>query len=99
MNGAAPERLGYVGDVGELDQRGPRHHLLGQVRRDRVPRREDLGGPLVREEHRAGVQLGDRVDLELDRGDDAEVAVAAAQRPEQVRLVLGVDAPDGDRRP
>jgi hypothetical protein len=42
------------------------------------------------EEERAGVDLGDRQQLELERGDDAEVAAAAAQRPEQL-LVVGVD--------
>ena len=31
-----------------------------------------------------GVELAQRDQLELDRGDDAEVAAAAAQRPEQV---------------
>ena len=34
----------------------------------------------------------DRVELDLERGDDPEVAAAAAQRPEQVGLVVGVDA-------
>jgi hypothetical protein len=38
-----------------------------------------------------GVQRLDGIDGELDRRDHAEVAVAAAQRPEQVRLVLRVD--------
>ena len=32
------------------------------------------------------------MDGELDRGHDAEVAAAAAQRPEEVRVVLGVGA-------
>src|SRR6185312_11005364 len=35
-----------------------------------------------------GVDLLQRQQLELDRGDDAEVAAAAAQRPEQLRVVL-----------
>ena len=34
----------------------------------------------------------DRVEPELEAGRDAEVAAAAADRPEQVRIVLGVDA-------
>ncbi len=53
---------------------------------------ENLSGPLEREEHRAGVELLQVVDLELDRRDDAEVPVAAAKRPEQVGLTLGIDA-------
>ena len=53
---------------------------------------QHLGCPLDRPEHRAGVDLGDRVEPELDGGDDAEVAAAAAQRPEQGRLGVGVGA-------
>jgi hypothetical protein len=53
---------------------------------------EDLRGALEREEHRARVHVVDGVDAELDRGDHAEVAVAAAKRPEQVELVLRVYA-------
>ena len=40
----------------------------------------------------------DRVQRELDRGHDAEVAAAAAQRPEQLRMLLGGGA-DLARRP
>ena len=57
---------------------------------------ENLGRALEGEEHHAGVQILDGIDGELDRRDDAEVAVAAAQRPEEIRLVLCVDA---DRAP
>ena len=45
-----------------------------------------------REEVRARVELVDLDDVELDGGHDAEVAAAAAQCPEQLGLVLGVDA-------
>jgi hypothetical protein len=38
------------------------------------------------------VEVRDRVELDLERSDDAEVATAAAQRPEQVGVVVGVDA-------
>ena len=41
------------------------------------------------EEHQPGVDVADRVQPERERGDHAEVAAAAAQRPEQVR-VLGL---------
>jgi hypothetical protein len=51
---------------------------------------QHLGGALEGKENGAGVQLGDGIDGELDRGDDAEVAAAAAQRPEQLRLVARV---------
>jgi hypothetical protein len=53
---------------------------------------QDLGGTLEREEQRAGVQVLDLVDAELDGGHDAEVPAAAAQRPEQVRMVIRVRA-------
>ena len=63
-----------------------------------------VGGPLRRRpcstrsasrpvpDHEAGVDLGQRVEAELERGDDAEVAAAAAQRPEQLGVVVGVGA-------
>ena len=57
----------------------------GSVGQQRAPGVQHLGRALEREEHRARVELVDRVDVELDRGHDAEVAAAAAQRPEQVR--------------
>jgi hypothetical protein len=53
---------------------------------------EDLTRSLEGEEHHAGVQVLDRVHLELDRGDETEVSVSAAKRPEQLRLVLRVHA-------
>ena len=51
-----------------------------------------LGGALVREEQRARVDLRHGEQLELERRDDAEVAAAAAHCPEQVGLVVVVDA-------
>jgi hypothetical protein len=53
---------------------------------------QHLVGALEWEEVRARVELADLDDVELDGGHDAEVAAAAAQRPEQLGLVLGVDA-------
>jgi hypothetical protein len=35
-----------------------------------------------------------RVGVELERGDDAEVAAGAAQRPDQVGILAGVRADD-----
>ena len=52
---------------------------------------EHLGRALEGEEHDSRVQLLDRVDGELERRDDAEVAVPAAERPEELCLVLSVD--------
>ena len=53
-----------------------------------APGVQHLGGALDGEEQHAGVDLAHRVEPELERGDDAEVAAAAAQRPEQLGLVL-----------
>ena len=53
-------------------------------------------GALAGEDQRAAVQLVDREELELERGDDADrVRVAAAQRPEELGLVVAVDADRG----
>ena len=43
-------------------------------------------------QHHAGVDLAERVEAELERRDDAEVPAAAAQRPEQLGVVLRVRA-------
>jgi hypothetical protein len=45
------------------------------------------------DDHAAQHDRADRVQLELEGGDDAEVATAAAQRPEEV-LVLGRACPE-----
>ena len=41
-------------------------------------------------EKRPGVELGDRIEVELERRDNAEVAAAAAQRPKQLGLVVAI---------
>ena len=33
----------------------------------------------------------DRMQLECERSDDAKIAAAAAKRPEQIRIFVGVD--------
>lgn len=53
---------------------------------------EHLGSRLRGPRKGAREGLGQRLEGELDRGDDAEAATAAPQRPEEVRLVVGVDA-------
>ena len=71
-------------------------HRLGPVAvyADRL--RPHLG----REEQGARVDLGDRQQFDVKGGDDRVAATAAAQRPEEVGVVLGVDgallAVDGD---
>ena len=54
--------------------------------------REDLGGLLDRPERRAADDGVDVVQAEHERGDDAEVAAAAADRPEEVGVLVGAGA-------
>jgi hypothetical protein len=56
------------------------------------PGPEHLLGVLPVPDQHSGVRGLDRVEPELHRGDDPEVATAAPDRPEQVGLVLGVGA-------
>ena len=82
------------GSSGSGGSRSSRMHDVTASSRSRVHprvRREDLGRPRQREEQRPGVDLGDREDVELHGADDADVGAAASHRPEQLRLVVGVD--------
>ena len=54
--------------------------------------REHLGGLLDRPERRAADDGADLVQAEQERRDDAEVAAAAADRPEQVGVLVGARA-------
>jgi hypothetical protein len=55
---------------------------------------QQLGGGVPGEEHASAVQARDRHEVELQLGDDPEVALAAAQRPEQLGVADRVDPPD-----
>jgi hypothetical protein len=57
-----------------------------------VPRLQHLDCPFLWPEQHARVQLTHREQLQLERSDDAEAPAAAAQRPEEVGLVVGVGA-------
>ena len=46
-------------------------------------------GVVAVEVDRTAVDLGDRQQLELDRGDDAQQTLAAPKRPEQVGVLGG----------
>src|SRR6266702_1642528 len=41
-------------------------------------------------EHRTAIDGLDRMQLECKRSDDAKISAAAAQRPEQIRIFVGV---------
>ena len=76
---------------GEVDQR---RQLVGQRARPLAVEAQNLRGVLARVEDRSRqYRRAHPVEPELERGDDAEVAAAAAQRPEQVR-VLGLAGMD-----
>ena len=53
-----------------------------------LPPAHHVGGLLERPEGRPGLDDRDRMGAELERGDDAEVAAAAADRPEQVGVLV-----------
>jgi hypothetical protein len=53
---------------------------------------EDVGGPLDRAQRAPAVDRRDRVEPELQRRHDTEVATAAPQRPEQVFLDIRIGA-------
>ena len=88
----AAQVLGQERGVGQLQQAAER---LARVR-DRLdpaaPGVEDLGRALDRPEQRPGVELGDRDQVQLDRGHRGDVPAPAAQRPEQLGLGVAVDA-------
>ena len=86
---AAPQLLGERRHGRDGEQPDPAAQLLRQ-RRDQLPvPAHDLGGVGEVVEHRAAddrAVLADVVAAEGERGDDAEVPAAAAQRPEQVAV-------------
>ena len=67
--------------------------LVGRVRGELAQEPQDLRRLVERPvDGPAQHDRADRVQVVLERGGDAEVAAAAAQAPEQLRLRAGVDA-------
>ena len=84
-NGSPCRSSGMNGSGGAIWKAGNAAELLGGVG-DEVAEEPQHGPGVVQlEEHRPAVDVLDRVEPELERGHHAEVAAAAAQRPEQVR--------------
>ena len=75
-------------DRRDRHQERDRRELLGGVRGDRDEAVQHVGRR--RQEERAAKDGLDRVQLELEAGDDAEVAAAPADRPEEVRMVVRI---------
>ena len=76
----------------ELEDPAHRGDLVRHRPRPVEPRVQHLGRALPGEEEDARVDLRDLVELHLDRRHDAEVAAAAPKRPEELGIVLVVDA-------
>jgi hypothetical protein len=89
---AAAKRLGDVRQRREAEDPANRRDLVRRRLGPFPPRVEHFRRALPGEEERARIHVRERVEPELDRGDDAEAAAAAAERPEELRLVFLVDA-------
>ena len=90
MNESPRRGSGTVGSGREDAERDRRGHLV----RDRPVQLgvalQHLAGPVDRVVQVAGVHVLDRVQRELQGGDDPEVAATAAQAPEQVGVLVGL---------
>ena len=84
---------GSSGDRRQPQEAAERGELVGDHAAGEVPPGvQHLGPAFDGVPQDAGVQLCDWEQPQLQGGDDAEAAAAAAQRPEQVGLVLAVGA-------
>ena len=83
---------GTSGSSGTLTMRSAVVASSGVPVAQRVQRSSTSGARGGVPDHHSGVRLPDLVQGELQGRHDAEVPAAAAQRPEQVRLVVGVCA-------
>ena len=88
----AAEGVGHLRNRGEVHQPPDGGHLVRHVAGPLAPAVEDITGLLGGKEERACVDLAQRHQIELKGSDDAEASTATTQRPEQIRLVFGVDA-------
>ncbi len=85
--GAAAQRLWKLGERRELVGVEP-HRQLARSRPGHLGEgREHLPGPVGGPEQPAAVDLGCGVKVELDARDDAEVATASTERPEQLGVL------------
>ena len=66
----------------------PAVDVLGRLQDEVAPEAEQLGALVDRPEDRPAVDGADRVAAEQERRHDAEVAAAAADRPEEVGVLL-----------
>ncbi len=83
----AADRLRHVGDRRRGDEADDRGDLVGDAGGPVAVGADRVGADLGREDERAGVDLVDRQQVEVQGGDDGVAAPAAAQRPEEVGVV------------
>ena len=91
----AAQDLGDVRQRRDLQQAGGRADLVRRRPRPLGVVRQDLLGALPRPDHHPGHELVDGIEGDLDRDDDAEAAAPAAQRPEEVGVLVAVGAQEG----
>jgi hypothetical protein len=92
-NRLAVQLLGNVGQGWNAPQPDLRRELVRRLRRVLPPGPQHALGVLVRVEDERARYLGaERVELELERGHDAEPASAASQRPEEVGVLVAARA-------
>ena len=78
-----------AGAVRRVDQPGEHRMLVRQRGREIAVEAQHLPGALERVRHEAAGDRGaDRIEPVLERGCHAEIAAAAADGPEQVRMLL-----------
>ena len=87
---AAAEELGDVRQRRDLQHPGRRADRVRRGLRPLDVRGQDLRRLLPRPDHHAGDELLDLVQRDLHRDDDSEATAAAAQRPEQLRVLRPV---------
>ena len=92
-SGRSRSGSGHVRDRRRAQEADHRARLVGQLGRPVAIAAHGVGAELGREQQRPGVDIGHLDQLEVQRGDDRVGAAAAAQGPEQLRVVVGVDGP------
>src|SRR5207245_4118552 len=70
-------------------KREPAIDLFGSVQDEVAPELHDVCRLFERPEHRPTIDRADGVQLQQERGDNAEVAATTAYCPEQVGMLLG----------
>ena len=87
----AAQRLGQLRNRRQREKAQLSRHLVGRARKPLAIRVGDLGAHLDRPGDHARIDLGHRVELDLERRHDAERPAAAAQGEEEVGIAAGVD--------